>query len=304
MPPIPSLLTHRLRNNMPPLHHPRGFDVEGADRLQLLDAVMQLLDYEYATGENLREMEYIPDDGSAAAAAETAAADLEAAAANAAAAALAAKAEAAVSGGAATGTGRGAAGGGDVNMGFGMEEAGQDEGEPAGYGEDDAGDEIARQVLEEASSSSCAVGGKGDEAAAAVLDESSLLGYVHNLTAEVLRTIGRDMNSLVGMLPAPVAKPIRQAAGFVGDTATRFVGPGLQQAERYTRGLRRGAGKTAGKAALALKDEVLPRVGRGIKAAASKAKRRVEDAITARKDRREERGEQQKQEQQHTGRGA
>ncbi|CAN0180024.1 unnamed protein product, partial [Scytosiphon promiscuus] len=81
----------------------RGFDVEGADRLQLLDAVMQLLDYEYATGENLREMEYIPDDGSAAAAAETAAADLEAAAANAAAAALAAEAEAAVSGGAGSG---------------------------------------------------------------------------------------------------------------------------------------------------------------------------------------------------------
>ncbi|CAN0423239.1 unnamed protein product, partial [Hapterophycus canaliculatus] len=296
----------------------RGFDVEGADRIQLLDAVMQLLDYEYATGENLREMEYIPDDGSAAAAAETAAADLEMAAANAAAAALAAKAEAAAaagaaSGGAAAGSGRGDQGAraagesgeyGDARMGFDAGNAGQGQDEPLspGCGDDDAGDQIAREVIEEASSSSsssCAVAAGGGKREAAVLDESSLLTYVHTLSAEVLRTIGRDMNSLVGMLPAPAAEAIRQGAAFVGDTATRFVGPGLRQAERYTRGLRRGAGKTAGKAALVLKDEVLPRAGRELKAAASRVKRRVEDAIAARKDRREEGDAQQ---QQHTGR--
>ncbi|CAM9816296.1 unnamed protein product [Ectocarpus fasciculatus] len=283
----------------------RGFDPDGADRLQLLDAVMQLLDYEYATGEDLREMEYIPDDGSAAAAAETAAADLEAAAAAAAAAALAAEAEAAALA-AAAGTG-GAAG---------LEEhgaAGREDGdadsladvESGGLGNDeeewsdDAGDEIAREVVEECTSSPvsscCAVGGGcGEEVAA--YDESTLLGYAHSLAAEVLRTMRRDLNSLVGMLPEPVERPVREAATFVGNTATRVVGPAVQKAERYTRGLRRGAGKTAGKAVVALKDEVLPRVWTGVSLAASNAKRRVGDAIAARKARSEERREQQEQE--------
>ncbi|CAN0180090.1 unnamed protein product, partial [Scytosiphon promiscuus] len=188
---------------------------------------------------------------------------------------------------------------GDVKVGFGSGGSGQAEEEESypGYG-DDTGDEIAREVIEEASSSSssssCPAAG-GDKRDATTLDESSLVGYVHSLGAEVLRTIARDMNSLVGMLPAPVAKPIRQAAAFVGDTATRFVGPGLRQAELLTRGLRRGAGKAAGKAATAVKEEVLPRAGRGIKAAASKAKRRVEEAIEARKGRREEGGGEQQQ---------
>ncbi|CBN76997.1 hypothetical protein Esi_0024_0181 [Ectocarpus siliculosus] len=280
----------------------RGFDPDGADRLQLLDAVMQLLDYEYATGEDLREMEYLPDDGSAAAAAETAAADLAAAAAPAAAAALAAEAEAAALA-AAAGTGReagleeehGAAGreDGDADSPAGVESGGA--GNDGGEASDDA---IAREVIEECTSSSvassCPVGGRGEEVAAH--DESTLLGYAHGLATEVLRTMRRDLNSLVGMLPEPVERPVREAAAFVGNTATRFVGPAVQKAERYTRGLRRGAGKTAGKAVVALKDEVLPRVWTGVSRAASNAKRRVEDAIAARKERSEQRREQQEQE--------
>lgn len=283
---------------------------------------MQLLDYEYATGEDLREMEYIPDDGSAAAAAETAAADLEMAAANAAAAALAAEAEAEAAalaaaaasaggggGGAKAGAGAGAGGSdgyGDVHSDF--DEADW-EAKETGYADDYNADQIAREVVEESSSSassssssssSCAIGevergGAGGEVADFEFDESTLLGYAHNLATEVLRTMRRDMNYLVGLLPAPVAKPIREAAAFVGDTASRFVTPALRQAERYTRGLRRGAGKAAGKAALALKDNVLPSVGRGAKAAASKAKRRVGDAIAARRAKREGDGGEQQQ---------
>lgn len=306
---LSSATTHLLLSAVPPQHpriHNRGFDPEGADRLQLLDAVMQLLDYEYATGEDLREMEYIPDDGSAAAAAETAAADLEAAAANAAAAALAAEAEAAAvaaAAGAGGGTGlleeHGAAGreDGHANSAAGVGSGGLGNDEEDGF--DDAGDQIAREVMEECTSSSvsssCPVGGRGQEVAAAY-DESTLLGYVHSLATEVLRTMRRDLNSLVGMLPEPVERPVRDAAAFVGNTATRFVGPAVQKAERYTRGLRRGAGKTAGKAVVALKDEVLPRVWAGVSLAASNAKRRVGDAIAARKERNEERREQQEQE--------
>eukprot|EP00903_Cladosiphon_okamuranus_P013540 g12612.t1 len=277
----------------------RGFDPEGADRLQLLDAVMQLLDYEYTTGENLREMEYIPDDGSAAAAAETAAADLEMAAANAAAAALAAETEAAALAAAAGGQGgedTGAAaeessdyGYGDAAADFGAEgvDGGADTASPGYEGAgaaDDDGDEIAREVIKESTSSSasCEAGG-GVGGDVADLDESTLVGYMHSLISEVLWTMRRDMNYLVGLLPAPVAKPIRDTAAFVGETASRFVAPALLQAERHTRGLRRGAGKAAGRAALALKDDVLPRVARGAKAAASKAKRRLGEVLKARR---------------------
>eukprot|EP00752_Nemacystus_decipiens_P009140 g8163.t1 len=288
----------------------RGFDVEGADRLQLLDAVMQLLDYEYATGENLREMEYIPDDGSAAAAAESAAADLEMAAANAAAAALAAENEAAALAAAAGGRG-------GVDTGAAAEESGEcgdaatdfEEGggddephtAPPGY---DVGDDIAREVIEESSSSTSSsraagVGAGGARGDVTEFDESTLLGYAQSLATEVLRTMRRDMNYLVGMLPAPVAKPIRDTATFVGDTASRFVAPALRQAERHTRGLRRGAGRAAWKGVLALKDDVLPRVAKGAKSAASEAKRRLGDALEARRkgDGEEEGEERQKQHQ-------
>lgn len=292
--------------------------MEGADRLQLLDAVMQLLDYEYATGENLREMEYIPDDGSAAAAAETAAADLEMAAANAAAAALAAETEAAALAAAAGGRGgeegtgaatEGSGGYGDAAADFEAEggDGGAHTASP-GYDDfgaaDDGGDEIVREVIEESSSSSsasCAAGG-GVGSEVADFDESTLLGYAHSLISEVLRTMRRDMNYLVGLLPAPVAKPIRDTAAFVGDTASRFVAPALRQAERHTRGLRRGAGKAAGRAALVLKDDVLPRVARGAKVAASKAKRRLGDALEARrKGDGEEGGEGEHRQKQHQG---
>lgn len=282
--------------------------MEGADRLQLLDAVMQLLDYEYATGENLREMEYIPDDGSAAAAAETAAADLEMAAANAAAAALAAETEAAALAAAAAGGRGGEDTGVAAEESDGYRYAATDFESGGGGGEahtaspgyddvdDDGGDEIAREVIEESSSSSCAAGGGGAAGSeVAEFDESTLLGYAHSLITEVLRTMRRDMNYLVGMLPAPVAKPIRDTASFVGDTASRFVAPALRQAERHTRGLRRGAGKAAGRAALALKDDVLPKVAKGAKAAASKAKRRLGDALEARRKGDDEEGGEQRQ---------
>lgn len=296
--------------------------MEGADRLQLLDAVMQLLDYEYATGENLREMEYIPDDGSAAAAAETAAADLETAAANAAAAALAAETEAAALAAAAGEQVGEDAVEAEASFGYGGAakdlEAGGADGEEnmasPGFNADadDGGDEIAREVIGEssaspsASHSSCAVGdgdgGGESEVAELEFDESTVVGFAHSLITEVLRTMRRDMNYLVGMLPAPLAKPIRDTAAFVGHTASRFVAPALGQAERYTRGLRRGAGKAAAKGALALKEDILPRVAKGAKAAASKAKGRLAEALEARRKGKgveAEGGEERQQQQRH-----
>lgn len=64
------------------------------------------------------------------------------------------------------------------------------------------------------------------------------------------------------------------------DTAVRVVVPAFAQAERYTRGLRREAAKSAGQLATRIKEEFGPRTLRGIAAAFSKAKKSVSEAIT------------------------
>lgn len=251
----------------------RGFDPEGADRLQLIDAVMQLLDYEFATGEDLREMDYNPDYGSAEEAAETAAAELEYAAEAAAAAALAADEEAAAAAIAAEAV-EGGEGDGDAQADFDFGGVGDEIDGTLGSIADEyeeEGNAAAREVLLEAE-------GESD----ADPDESTVLGYAQSLGLEVLRTMKRDLNSVVGLLPASVAKPIREVAAIVEDTAVRIVVPTLEQAERYTRGLRREAGKAAGRAAVRVRDDVYPMVARGVASAAGKARRCLVDAVRRR----------------------
>ncbi|CAN0054689.1 unnamed protein product, partial [Laminaria digitata] len=298
----------------------RGFDPEGADRIVLLDAVMQLLDYEEATGEDLREMEYIPDDdGSAAAAA--AAAELEAAAATAAtlaadeaAAAAAATAAAAAAEAAEAVEAAGMEGGAGISSGDNgcptdghshFDEGGAD-GEaaippvtsgaaaatPIAAVKAEAEEEALREVIEESSSSSSSGAGAGggawgeeeEEEEGVCSDDGSVVEYARNLLSEVLQTMKRDLNAVVGFLPAPVAKPIREVAAVASDTAVRFVGPALRQAERFTRGLRREAKNAAGRAAMRLKDDVGPWVARGIAAGFGKAKRRLGEAVEKRRE--------------------
>lgn len=260
---------------------PRGFDAQGADRPQLLDAVMQLLDYEEATGEDLREMDYIPDDGSAAAAAEAAAAELEAAAAAAAAAAMAAETEAA----AATGA-RGRERGGDTTSAEEFEEMEAVDGGSSASSRSKKKADKGRAASGEASE-----GWDQDSSAGSdLMDQSTVLGFAHNLGAEVLSTMKRDLNAVVGLLPAPVAKPIRDVAGVVGDITGRFAFPALKQAERYsrvlrkqagryTKVLRRHAGKAIGKAAVRVKEDYGPRMARGMGTLLSKGKRRLGEAL-------------------------
>lgn len=267
------------------LLHCRGFDPEGADRLQLLDAVMQLLDYEATTGEDLREMEYIPDyDAMLAAekaAAEKAKLELEEAAAKAQAGEASHEAEKATIVDAE----------GEVLPGSDVRNPGEEViSSPYGTteGKDDLDGEQAAQNMEPLEEATTGVmEGTGDvegleQELDQILGTSTLLGFVKDLGVEVLSTMKRDLNAIVGMLPGPVAKPIREVAAAVEDTAVRFVVPAIEQAERYTRGLRRGIKAAAGKVALRLRDEVCPRVGRNVIAALGGMKRRLVEALSKR----------------------
>ena len=155
--------------------------------------------------------------------------------------------------------------------------------------EKSAEEEALREVIEESSSSSSGGDGGGegedDGEAEKFSDDGTVVGYACNLLSEVLQTMKRDLNAVVGFLPAPVAKPIREVAAVASDTAVRFVGPALRQAERYTRGLRREARHAAGRAALRLKDDVGPWVARGVAAGFGKAKRRLGEAVEKRRGR-------------------
>ena len=283
---------------------------------------MQLLDYESATGEDLREMVYIPDDdGSAAAAAAdaeleaaaNAAATAAALAADEAAAAAEAEAEAAAQAevGERAAAARGGAAGtlsGDSGCAATNEHEHFDEGGASGEAEAlpssaaaataaataEAEQQALREVIEESSfsssSSSSGGGGEGEGWGAegqpgGLVEQGSVVGYARDLLGEVLQTMKRDLNAVVGFLPAPVAKPIREVAAVASDTAVRFVAPALRQAERYTRGLRREAGHAAGRAALRLKNDVGPWIARGIASGFGKAKRRLGEAVEKRRGR-------------------
>lgn len=246
---------------------------------------MQLLDYEATTGEDLREMEYIPDyDAMLAAekaAAEKATLELEEAAAKAKAAEVSHEAEKATMVGAE----------GEVLSESGVRNPGE-EVIPSPYdtteGKDDPDGERAAQnmePIEEVTAGGMEGTGEGEELKQQldqITGTSSLLGFVKDLGAEVLSTMKRDLNAIVGMLPGPVAKPIREVAAAVEDTAVKFAVPAIEQAERYTRGLRRGIKAAAGKAALRLRNEVCPMVGRNVIATLGAMKRRLLEALSKR----------------------
>lgn len=246
---------------------------------------MQLLDYEATTGEDLREMEYVPDYeamlAAEKAAAEKAALELEEAAAKAKAGEASHEAEKATMIGAE----------GEVLSGPDVRNPGE-EVIPSPYdtteGKDDPDGERATQNMESLEEATAGVmGGMGDaEGLEQELDQitgtSTLLGFVKDLGVEVLSTMKRDLNTIVGMLPGPVAKPIREVAAAVEDTTVRFVVPAIEQAERYTRGLRRGIKAATGKVALRLRDEVCPSVGRNVIAALGGMKRRLVEALSKR----------------------
>lgn len=227
----------------------RGFDPVGADRMQLVDAVMQLLDYEDATGEDLRETEYIPgDDGHPSAYEQTEAEraaqrEQEAAEAAAIADALRRAAEQAQQQARA-----------EEKTKLSSSSAQQ----PQGSTDFEGGDaDVTSDASSNAFPSSTVIGGGYFAKGAASIEEEeaeeglsggteagsddiqvppgmhnfygndanegdvenvvaggepseTVLGYMHQLGSEVLRTMQRDLNALVGLLPAPVAKPIRE----------------------------------------------------------------------------------------------
>ncbi|CAM9502029.1 unnamed protein product [Choristocarpus tenellus] len=87
----------------------------------------------------------------------------------------------------------------------------------------------------------------------------TIIGYVLDIGEEILAQMRRDLVFLVDLLPEPVATPVKRATSFVADTVCSVGGPVLNSAERYTRGLRRGAGEVAGKVVGSFRDEVAPR---------------------------------------------
>ena len=267
---------------------------------------MELLEYEDATGNDLREVEYVPDYDSAAAedktVAESTAVELEQAVPEVASGASVVDQEAEATITTTTMTGdesEARPDSGERNVG--EEEAWFQSSAGGEYeGSEGEGGRAIQDAQPPGEESACAMDGAGMTEMVEKLDQRTILGFVKGVGAEVLRTMKRDLNAIVGLLPGPVEKPIREVAAAVGDTAVRFVFPAMKQAERFTRGLRRGATAVAGKVALRLRDDVCPRVARGITATLGKVKRRVSQAVSRRgKERLDERGEAEDGQQNH-----
>lgn len=107
----------------------------------------------------------------------------------------------------------------------------------------------------------------------------TLMEYAQDLGAEVLRTMKNDLNALVGLLPDPVSKLLREVATLAYDTAVNVVVPVAKQAERYTRGLRRGAVSSTGKLFMHMKEEVCPKVAREFGRTLANARRSLSDTV-------------------------
>lgn len=278
VPPLPmrhvSCVQSPLPCREPPLRL-RGFDPEGAERAELVEATLQLLEYEQATGIDLRSVMYDPsglydaegDQGAWEALSEEGTGKEE------------------EEEGPTTGLSEvetpddgGQQGGNDGATGSTSDEPRVVAGGPAGVDGggvpgDDAtcGDDRCEIPMEP--------GTGNQEEEQAGYRSFTLWAYAKDLGVEMLVTVRDDLNALVGLLPAPMAKPIRQAAAAACGTAKRVVVPVASQAERYTRGLRREAARSAGKLAVHLRDEVCPRVARGLAGALGKAKRSLVETV-------------------------
>lgn len=292
----------------------RGFDPEGADRVQLLDAVVQLLEYEHATGVDLREL--VRDLGASESGTEQ---------------------EAFYAGDDLPGESEASGGGGVVNQGvedetveeaaevlddaeiaseddLGSKRAGLDETELGEADLDrvevDEGGVHEGEVNEMEADGVEGVGGDGvevheremqnveadvvavdkDEVAQggrcvvdrgdglAVKSSDTVLEYLRDIGLEMCEVVKNDLNNLVGLLPAPVAKQVRRAAGTTGNIAVKVVVPVAEQAERYTRVVRRAAMKSAKQLVVHVK-RVMPKVARGLGHVVSKTREGVSEAF-------------------------
>lgn len=177
--------------------------------MELIDAVMQLLEYEYATGENLREMDFNPytetqeEEEMSAEASSQAEATAEYVAHEQGAA------EAATSDFNSGESGLSAAASPDRTVDNHGGETGATEVEDlTGFGG------VEAESVEEAVMGDAMVEAGGQDAGEGALERiqsaDTVLGYAQELGMEVLKTMKRDLNAVVGLLPEPVAKPIRE----------------------------------------------------------------------------------------------
>ncbi|CAM9725561.1 unnamed protein product, partial [Discosporangium mesarthrocarpum] len=88
----------------------------------------------------------------------------------------------------------------------------------------------------------------------------NLVEYVLGIGGEILDQIMRDLNFVMGLLPAPVSRPIKGAMDFALDIVGRITRPVLTSAERCTRGLRHGVQDTAKRALGSVRDDLCPNV--------------------------------------------
>lgn len=171
--------------------------------MELMDAAMQLLDYEYATGENLREMEFLPGDDAYAAdyeqelAAEQLLKEQEAVE-------LSPKPESEAT------TTTANIDVADISDNSSVTVDGEgDVGGTMVLGSDEVGDENGGEVVDDFGGETGVQEGRIVEGLGSA---DTVIGYAQELGIEVLKTMKRDLNAVVGLLPDPVAKPIREVS--------------------------------------------------------------------------------------------